>query len=102
MDLQNFANFLLESDMLQEDISLEEAFQVKVNSAGVKTKRKIAPKGFKLSSDGSSFVKMTGEERLSRSKAARINAKQRKPKQRMINKKTAKAMKKREVLGVAQ
>lgn len=96
MALGNFANFLLENDML------EEAFKIKVNAAGEKTKRKIAPKGFKLSSDGSTFEKMGGEERIARSKSARLNAKRRKPLQRLINKKTAKAMKKRKVLGVAQ
>lgn len=96
--MENFANYLLENDMLPEaDELLSEEYVIKVDSKGNKTKRKKAPKGFKVGSSGK-LERMGSSERMARSKGAKRGARKRKPKQKQINRKTAKAMKRRESL----
>lgn len=79
---------------------ITEGFNVKVNSKGEKTKRKTCPKGYKLSPDGKSCVKVNAKEKMNRSKSAKKGAKKRVSKQRQINRKTQKAMKKRKSMGM--
>ncbi len=70
----------------------------KVNSKGVKTRRKKCQKGFKLV--GGMCRKIDGGERLTRSKAAKRAAKKRVTKRQAINRKTKKARRIRRAYGL--
>lgn len=101
MALENFANYLLENEMIDEEDyvegdALNEASIIKVDAAGTKTKRKKAPQGFKVV-DGK-LAKISSIEKVNRSKSAKRAARKRKTKQGQINRKTAKAMGKRKAI----
>jgi len=83
-----------------EDFLLCEAYQVRVNAKGVKTKRKKCPPGYKLSSDGSHCVRIGAAEHLRRAKGAKRGNKKMKSKRSLINRNRDKAMKKRHSMGL--
>lgn len=75
-----------------------EAFKIKIDSTGNKTKRKIAADGFKIV-DGRQ-VKMSSEEKMRRKRGAKRGSKKRVRKQATINRKTKKALKIRQNRGM--
>lgn len=96
--MENFANYLLENDLLPDaDDLISEKVVIKVDSKGNKTKRKKAPKGFKVGSTGK-LERMSASEKMSRSKGSKRGAKKKRGKQTEINRKTAKAKKRRKSL----
>ncbi len=87
-------------DMLVENYSddLSEKMITKINSKGEKTKRKSAPDGYKRI-DGK-LVKVGQKEKIARSKGAKRGNKKKQGQRGAINRKSAKAKKKRDQLGV--
>lgn len=83
-----------------QDFLINEAFQVRVNSKGQKTKRKKCAPGYKLSSDGQHCVKISASEHLTRSKATKRTAKVLKSKHTQIARKRNMAMRKRKGMGL--
>ncbi len=92
--MSNIATF---SDYLAE-AALDEALITKVDSKGRKTKRKKKRKGFKLVNG--KYVKMSSSEKLNRSKGSKRGNRKKVGKRNQINRKTAKAKKKRSNMGV--
>lgn len=83
-----------------EDFLICEAFQVRVNSKGEKTKRKKCPPGYKLSPDGSHCVRLSSAEHMHRSKGSRVANRKLKSKRHAINRKRNIAMRKRHSMGL--
>ena len=86
-------------------MQIEEARRItKVNSKGEKTKRLKCRKGFKLSSDGTSCVPVTGSEKQAKRKSIRKAVRTKKMQgagaKRRATKKRLKAMKKRKSYGL--
>lgn len=77
---------------------LTEAYRIKVDASGKKTRRRKAQKGFKIVNGKQ--VKISSLEKMARSKGARRGALKRKNKRQAIKRKTAKAMNKRDQMGL--
>lgn len=92
-----FGDLLTES-VESHDEFMAEAFKVKINSKGEKTKRRKTKKGEKLVNGKK--VRMSADEKRNRSRAAKKAAKKRRTKQSSINRKTAKAKSKRKQRGL--
>ncbi|CAL9975806.1 head scaffolding protein [Vibrio phage K469] len=101
MGIGNIANMPLLEQFVDEDGELvTEARRIRVDSSGQKTVTKKCPAGYKLSPDGKTCVKVKQAEKVARSKGAKRGAKKKVSQQRNINRKTAKAMKKRSQRGL--
>ncbi|AUR97711.1 hypothetical protein NVP1244A_009 [Vibrio phage 1.244.A._10N.261.54.C3] len=92
---------LLEQFAEEHGLTISEARRIRVDASGKKTVTKKCPKGYKLSPDGKTCVKVGQSEKMSRSKGAKRGAKKKVSQQRQINRKTAKAMDKRKSRGLA-
>ncbi|QZI90467.1 hypothetical protein MYOV003v1_p0143 [Vibrio phage 207E48.1] len=100
MSIGDFANMPILEQFEDEDGMIVEARRVRVNADGEKTVTKKCPPGYKLSSDGKTCQKVGQSEKRARSKGAKRGAKKKVSQQRNINRKTAKAMKKRSQRGL--
>ncbi|MDX1532714.1 MAG: hypothetical protein R3230_00750 [Nitrosopumilaceae archaeon] len=79
----------------------EQKKKVRVSSSGEKTRRVKCKPGFKLNSNGTSCVPMTGKEKQTRKKAAKKAVRKKRSKsQAQTQRKRLKALKRRKSLGV--
>uniref|UniRef100_A0AAU6W464 Prohead core protein n=1 Tax=Pseudomonas phage Cygsa01 TaxID=3138529 RepID=A0AAU6W464_9VIRU len=82
------------------DFLVCEAFQVRVNSHGERTKHKKCPPGYKLSSDGTHCVKLTSTEHMHRARGRRRANTKLRSQRSAIKRKRNLAMHKRHSLGL--
>ena len=82
------------------DLQIDEAFKIKVNAQGLKTKVKKCPPGYKPGPDGNSCVKIGAQEKISRKKGAIRGNKKKVGQWKRIERKQKKAMKRREQYGL--
>lgn len=79
---------------------VNEKMIVRVNSSGVRTKRKKCNPGFKLSADGRTCVKITAREKLNRSRGLKRSQIKRRTQKSITTRKRLKALKKRKNYGL--
>lgn len=79
---------------------IDEAFRIKVDSTGLKTKLKKCPQGYKVGPDGNSCVKIGAQEKIARHKGAIRGNKKKVGKWQRIERKKKKAIVKRHQYGL--
>lgn len=85
---------------IDEAMQLDEAFRIRVNAAGLKTKIKKCPAGYKPGPDGNSCVKIGAQEKIARKKGAIRGNKKKVGQWKRIERKTKKAMVRRHQYGL--
>lgn len=83
-----------------EDFLICEAYRIRVDSHGTKTKRRKCPPGYKLSPDGKRCMKISSAEHMHRSKGSIRASKKTRSHKSTILRKRKMAMKKRHNMGL--
>lgn len=79
---------------------VNERVKVRVDSTGAKTRKKVCQRGFKLSGDGRTCVKISAREKLNRSRGLKRSQIKRRSSKATTTRKRRKALAKRKQLGV--
>lgn len=79
---------------------VNERVAVRVDSTGKKTRKKVCKKGFKLSGDGKTCVRIGAREKLNRTRGAKRSQIKRRSGRSETTRKQQRAVKKRKQLGV--